>query len=204
MIKAVIFDLGNVLVDFDYSIAAKRIAHFCPLGPKDISKMLLSSNITSIFEEGKIMPEEFFSQIKCMLSLDISYGAFVPIWNEVFFLSAKNRSVFNLANTLRKRYKIAVLSNINVLHLNYLKNHFPVFDIFHAVFASCDMGLVKPDLKIYNEALAALGVVPQEAFYTDDREELVKGASSLIPHSFVFKDAKKLKKDLIESGIILN
>lgn len=203
MIKAIVFDLGNVLVDFDYSIAAKRIAHFCNLSIKDIPKILLNSQITRVFEEGKIQPEDFFLRVKDLLGLDISYEAFVPIWNEVFFLSAKNRSVFSLANILRDKYKIAVLSNINTLHFGYLKKNFPVFDIFHAVFASCDMGLVKPDLKIYNEVLSVLKVGPEEVFYTDDREELIKSARLLIEHSFVFKDAKKLKNDLTKSGVVL-
>ena len=89
MIKAVIFDLGNVLVDFDYSIAAKRIKHFSSINIKDIPKLLISSKITKVFEEGKISPGDFFLHIKSLLKLDISYEAFVPIWNEVFFLTVK-------------------------------------------------------------------------------------------------------------------
>ncbi len=204
MIKAILFDLGNVLVDFDYSIAARRIAHFCGVSHKEIPSILLDSNITSLFEEGKILPEDFFLRLKDLLGLRVSYKVFVPIWNEVFFLSAKNRSVYSLANRLRDKYTIAVLSNINILHYEYLKKHFPIFGIFHAVFASCNMGLVKPDVKIYVKALEALGVSPQEAFYTDDRQELVKGAQALIINSFVFKNAKKLKDDLIGSGVVLS
>ena len=204
MIKAVVFDLGNVLVDFDYSMAAKRIKHFSSINIKDIPKLIISSEITKNFEEGKISPGDFFLYIKSLLRLNISYEAFVPIWNEVFFLSAKNRAVFSIANILRGKYKIAILSNINTLHFDYLKRNFPIFDIFHEVFASCDMGIVKPDLKIYNKALEFLGVAPQEVFYTDDREELITKARFLIPNSFVFKGIKKLKNDLIESGVILN
>ncbi len=204
MIKVILFDLGNVLIDFDYNIAAKRIAHFSGESPKNIPKLLLGSSITGLFEEGKIPPEEFFLRVKELLKLNISYERFVPIWNEVFFLSGKNRSVYSLANRLRDNYKIAVLSNINILHYEYLKGRFPVFSIFHEVFVSCGMGLVKPDPQIYIKTLDILGVEPEEVFYTDDREELVKSARRLKINGFVFKDIIKLKGDLAVSGVVCN
>ncbi|MFA5437044.1 MAG: HAD family phosphatase [Candidatus Omnitrophota bacterium] len=201
MIKVILFDLGNVLVDFDYNIAAKRIAHFSGANLRDIPKLLLGSSITGLFEEGRIPPEEFFLRVKELLKLRISYERFVPIWNEVFFLSGKNRSVYSLANRLKDDYRIAMLSNINILHYEYLKERFPVFSIFHEVFVSCGMGLVKPNPQIYMKALDILGVEPEEAFYTDDREELVKSARRLKINGFVFKDIIKLKGDLAASGV---
>lgn len=201
-IKVILFDLGNVLIDIDYDIAAKRIAYFCGKGPKEIINLLLGFNITSRFEEGKISPEDFFSQVKEILDLKISYASFVPIWNEIFFLSAKNRSVYSLANNLRNNYRIAVLSNINMLHYDYIKDSFPIFNIFNEVFASCKMGLIKPDPRIYKQVLEALDVKPEEVFYTDDREELIKSAEALKINSFVFTDFKKLKNDLISLGVI--
>jgi putative hydrolase of the HAD superfamily len=201
-IKVILFDLGNVLIDFDFSIAAKRIAYFCEKSTKEIIELFLSSNITSLFEENKISPDDFFAQLKNMLDLKISYAGFIPIWNEIFFLSAKNRSVYSLANNLRDNYRIAVLSNINILHYDYVKEHFPIFSIFNEVFASCKMGLIKPDPIIYKRVLEALNVKPEEVFYTDDREELVKSAAALNINSFVFTDFKKLKSDLINLGVI--
>jgi putative hydrolase of the HAD superfamily len=203
-IKAILFDLGNVLVDFDYSIAVRRVAHFSSVKHGDIAKLLSRSSLTAAFEEGKISPEDFFAQLKAMLGLNISYARFVPIWNEVFFLSAKNRLVFSLANSLKEKYSIAVLSNINVLHYNYIREYFPVFGIFRRVFASCDMGMSKPCPDIYLKALDELKVKPEEAFYTDDREELVNGAKKLKINSFVFTDAARLKKDLLGLGVALS
>ena len=64
MIKAVIFDLGNVLIDFDHNIAAKRISPLSGRSPKEIFNFFFDSGITGLFEEGKIPAEEFFFKVK--------------------------------------------------------------------------------------------------------------------------------------------
>lgn len=201
-IKLILFDLGNVLVDLDYSIAAKRIAYFCEKKPDEIIELLLGSDLTKLFEEGKISPQDFFSQVKKMLGLKISYERFVPIWNEIFFLSAKNRFVYSLANNLRNDYRTAMLSNINVLHYDYIKEHFPVFNIFEKIFTSCKMGLIKPDPRIYKQVLEELDVNAEDVFYTDDRKELIDSAAALNINSFVFTDCDKLKNDLLTMGVM--
>jgi putative hydrolase of the HAD superfamily len=203
-IKAIIFDLGNVVVDFDHSRAAKKISRFCKKSPQEIYDFFFESALTILFEQGKITPQEFFAEVKETLGLELSYESFVPIWNEIFFLSEKNRRVYNLANILNKRYKTALLSNVNCLHFEYLKKNFPVFDVFHKVFASCELGAMKPDHYIYKKSLSELGVAPQEAFYTDDRTELIQSAQLLGIKACVFQGVDKLMKDLREAGIEVN
>ncbi len=203
-IKVVLFDLGNVLIDLDYAFAVKRISHFCQVKEKDIVSILMRSDITALFEEGKLTPEEFFSRIQKLLGLNISYEAFVSIWNEVFFLSAKNRFTFSIANSLKRNYRIAILSNINKLHYDYINYNFPLFGIFDNVFASFKMGAIKPKASIYNEAIKELNALPDEIFYTDDREELVESANNLGINGFVFKGVDKLRQDLINVGVLLS
>jgi putative hydrolase of the HAD superfamily len=136
-----------------------------------------------------------------MLNLRLSYGEFLPIWNEIFFLTPQNRAVHSLARSLSANYKLAVLSNINSLHFDYVKEKFPVFDAFHRVFTSFEFGMIKPHPLIYGKALAELGVTPEETFYTDDRQELIVEAAKLGIKSFVYKTPEKLKEDLASCGI---
>ena len=202
-IKVILCDLGKVLVDFNHQIAAERISHFCVKSPQEIFKLFFDSSATNSFESGKISPLEFYNQVKEMLDLKLSYDSFVPIWNDMFFLSAKNRAVFGLVNNLRVNYKTAMLSNINILHYEYLKKNFPVFGVFDKVFLSFQLGSIKPDKKIYNLVIQDLGVSPQEIFYIDDRPELIESARSLGLASFVFADMPQLKRDLASVGIAL-
>jgi putative hydrolase of the HAD superfamily len=201
-IKVVLFDLGRVLVDFDHFRSAERIAGFCSKTPRQIYDLFFESEATVAFEAGKITPEDFYLQVKQMLDLKLSYASFEPIWNDIFFLSAKNRSVFGLVNNLRSNYITAMLSNINSLHYDYLKKNFPVFGVFDKVFLSFQLGLIKPDKEIYNLVIRDLGVSPQEIFYTDDRPELVESAKSLGIRGCVFTKFDQLISELKNNGII--
>lgn len=204
VIKAIIFDLGNVLVDFDHTIAAKKASRFSDKSPEEIFSIFFDSELISLFEEGKITPIKFFSEIKKLLNLKLDYDKFVPIWNDIFFLTPKNQMVYNLAKTLKKHYTLALLSNINILHFNYLKNKFPVFDAFHHIVTSFELGIQKPDHKIYQKTIEILKVKPEEAFYTDDRLELVEKSREMGINGFLFKNPQQLKKDLLDSGIDIN
>ncbi len=203
-IKVVLFDLGKVLVDFNHLRSAERIAHFCALKPQEIYNLFFESPATIAFEAGKITPEDFYLEVKKALDLRLSFESFVPIWNDIFFLSPKNRAVFGLINNLRSNYQTALLSNINTLHYDFLKNNFPVFGVFDQVFLSFELGLIKPDQEIYKKVIAALKVSPEEIFYTDDRPELVASAKSLGLQACVFKDFDQLVSDLKSLKIRFN
>jgi putative hydrolase of the HAD superfamily len=201
-IKVVLFDLGRVLVDFDHKRAAERIAFFCKKTPKEIYALFFESPATIAFEAGKITSQDFYLEVKKMLDLKLSYESFVPIWNDIFFLSPKNRSVFQLANSLRANYKTAMLSNINALHYEYLKKNYPVFGVFDQVFLSFELGTIKPDKKIYEQVIQELKVSPKEIFYTDDRNELVESAKTLGIQGAVFTSFEQLVKDIIAAELI--
>ncbi len=203
-IKVILFDLGRVLVDFDHKRAAQRISGFCAKTPLQIYNLFFESTITIAFEAGKISPKDFYSEVKNMLDLKLSYESFVPIWNDIFFLSPNNRSVFSLVNSLRSCYKTALLSNINILHYEYLKKNFPVFGVFDKIFLSFELGFIKPDKEIYNRVIQELKVEPNEIFYTDDRPELVESAKSLGIKGCVFTDFEQLINDIRMQNLIFS
>ncbi|MDD5255423.1 MAG: HAD family phosphatase [Candidatus Omnitrophica bacterium] len=202
-IKAVIFDLGRVLIDFDHRIAARRIARFCSLSEEEIYALFFDSPVTGLFEEGKISPRDFFLEVKKILSAGMDYGEFVAAWNSIFFISEKNRRVHELIRSLQGGYQLILLTNINALHLEFIAQEFSLFEPFGAVIASCREGVRKPDPLIYQAALRAAHALPQEVFYTDDRPELIEGARKLGIRGFVFSDAARLACDLAAQGVKL-
>ena len=202
-IRVILFDLGNVLVDLDLKPAVERISGFCSKRQDEILKFFLDSGVANSFEKGELSAEGFYKQARDILDLKLGYESFVPIWNEIFFFSAKNRAVYHIANRLRINYRIGLLSNTNILHYRYIKDNFPVFNVFEKLFLSFELGAAKPDKIIYRKVVKALGVLPDNIFYTDDRPELVSSASSLGIKSFIFTSAEQLVKDLSSLNIFL-
>jgi putative hydrolase of the HAD superfamily len=200
-IQGIIFDLGRVLIDFDHGIAARKLSGVMHKTPQQIYDLFFSSGLTQLFEAGTLSPEEFFSKIKEELGLRMEFSSFLPVWNEIFFLSEENKAVYSLAKELKKRYRTLLLSNINVLHYAYLKECFPVFDAFHEVVTSFEAGAVKPDPRIYQKALSILRAPAQAVFYTDDRPELIEGARALGIQGFVYTGVAQLKRDLASCGV---
>lgn len=200
-IKGIIFDLGNVILDFNHMTAAEKLSGFTVKKGKEIYDLFFDSQKTQLFEAGKISAREFFQDVKELLNLKIRYEEFVPIWNEIFYFTDKNLQVYNLARSLKNNYRVALLSNINFLHLEYIKRTFPVLDAFHNILASCELGLRKPQPEIYQKALEILGTCPEETFYADDRIELINAAKKLGINAVVFSGIQQLKKDFIAAGV---
>jgi putative hydrolase of the HAD superfamily len=199
--RAIIFDLGRVVLDFDHTIAAQKIARLTDKTPEEIYGLFFDSRLIQSFEEGKISPEDFFGEVKRMLSLPMGFAEFLPIWNGIFFQTDQNRQVYTLARGLRGRYRTALLSNVNRLHFEYVHAAFPVFDAFDVLLLSYKLGCVKPDPEIYRRALSIIGTAPQETFYVDDRPELIAQAQELGLCAFVYQGVERLKTDLASCGI---
>jgi glucose-1-phosphatase len=200
-IRAVIFDLGRVLVDFDHRISADKISTLADKDPKEAYDLFFNSDLIQSFEEGKVSPKDFFAEVKKRLGFKISFEEFLPIWNDIFFLTDENKRVYQLSRRLKKDYKVALLSNVNILHFEHLKNNFPLFDAFGNIFASYEIGFIKPDPRIYQKAIDSLKCLPHEIFYTDDREELIDAAKNIGLRGFVYKGFERLKQDLASCGI---
>ncbi|OGX10593.1 MAG: hypothetical protein A2Y42_03295 [Omnitrophica WOR_2 bacterium GWB2_45_9] len=201
-IKAVIFDLGNVLIGFDHTIAVKKILKHTPKKSRDIYDLFFDSDLTQEFEKGKTGTLEFFQQVQTALELKISYGEFLPIWNEIFFSKPESE---NFVGSLNSGIKLALLSNINQLHYEYIREEFSsTIGLFEPdkIIPSFRTGFIKPDKEIYDLALKALDVPRESVVYVDDRLDLIEAALSYGIKSIQFKSAKELKQKFQDLGII--
>ncbi len=201
-IKAVIFDLGNVLIGFDHTIAVKKILKHTPKKSRDIYDLFFDSDLTQEFEKGKTGTLEFFQQVQAALELKISYGEFLPIWNEIFFSKPESE---NFVGSLNSGIKLALLSNINQLHYEYIREEFSsTIGLFEPdkIIPSFRTGFIKPDKEIYDLALKALDVPRESVVYVDDRLDLIEAALSYGIKSIQFKSAKELKQKFQDLGII--
>lgn len=174
MIRCVISDLGKVIIFFDNNIFFEKIADYCPFSKEEIAE-LTSDHFYLIesFDEGKITPEEFYSQAAKKLEARVDYAGFFSIYNDVFSL---NSPVLEIMKRLKGNYRLILLSNTDVMRFGFIKRRFPEIMIFDEYVLSYEVGSMKPHPQIYKEALKKAGVKAEECIFIDDREENVEVA----------------------------
>ncbi|MDP2911642.1 MAG: HAD-IA family hydrolase [Candidatus Omnitrophota bacterium] len=197
---AIFCDLGNVLVNFDHRIAVKKILGHTKKNEEDIYQLFFDSGITKLYEEGKISSQDFFYRVKDSLELAMDYDAFLSAWNDIFFETPLNKKIQNFLKKIKTKYKIAMISNINESHYEFLRQKMPIFAEFDKLILSYDVGFRKPAPEIYNAALESLGTPASKAFYIDDRADLIEAASRFGIKGMAFDGEeafKKIKKELL-------
>lgn len=195
----IVFDLGNTLIRFDHNISAKKLANLCRTDSKKIYDAFFDSEITRAFEMGLISPREFYKRATHHLGVKLPYKDFVAIWNDIFW---EDSQMCELARSLKKSYKLFLLSNVNRLHFEHIRSKFDIIDIFDEVILSFMVGAIKPDRLIFEDVVKRAGGDRDRLLYIDDREDLVKEARVLGIDSIRFEGADKLKKTMREMGVI--
>lgn len=198
--KTILFDIGNVIINFDHRIAINKIAKFTDKSPDDIYRLIFESKIMQDFEKGKLSSCDFFEKFKRIISItNLKYHEFLPIWNEIF---SENREVIDIVYTLKENnYKIIIISNVDLLHLDYAVSNFEILKKVDKIIASCEVGYRKPQPEIYQLAVDYAQEKPQNLPYIDDLLELVQGGKEFGLYAIQFKNAKQLREDLIDYGM---
>ncbi|MFH1622655.1 MAG: HAD family phosphatase [Candidatus Omnitrophota bacterium] len=200
--RIILLDLGRVLIDFDHQIAVRRIKEHCSLDEQGIYNLFFDSDITDRFEKGIISPINFYQEVRNMLKAEISYDKFVPIWNEIF---SAHPGMLEVLESLKDHHALYLVSNINKLHFEYLQKEFrDYFKYFSYIFLSYELGLRKPDSRIYKFIIDYLKTKPENIIYTDDRIELIGTAIELGMDAFLFESTDLFKEELIKRGIKLD
>ena len=149
-IDAIIFDLGNVLVAVDEGRAADRLAERTGKMRQQIDDYARSTPYATELALGKLAKKQFFRTVAKDLAFDGTYEEFASIWAEIF---TPIEPMIALAESLKNRVPRLILSNTNVIHMDYILEHFPFLHDFDAHVLSHEVGLLKPDIAIYEHTL---------------------------------------------------
>lgn len=196
--ELVMFDLGGVALEVESDRLVHQVAQLMGRTFEEVQRAIYDEELLLPFELGRITPQAYFEGLKERLRLSWTYEQFVKAWNGIF---NENRDVTQLMQRLRKRHKLLALSNTNVLHLEHIQSSFPALSIFDHWVASCDVGLRKPDPKIYLLALERAGVRPAAAVYIDDRPELVEAGRGAGLTAIRFENGEQLAQELRAAGL---
>ncbi len=199
-IKAVLFDLGKVLIRFDFDPAFRKLAPLCGKTPAQIRDFFSESGLEVLYDGGKITSYAFYRQVRLGLGHSLSYDEFSDIWNTIF---TPVPGMAALVKRLAKAKRLVLVSNTNSMHFQYVKKRYPVLGHFDRHILSFKEKVRKPDPRIYRKALAACRAKAQEVLYIDDREDLTQAAKELGFHVHTFKnDWKKLEDVLKKHGVL--
>jgi glucose-1-phosphatase len=197
-IDAIIFDLGNVLVAVDEGRAADRLAARTGKTRQQIDDYARSTPYTTELALGKLTKKQFFRTVAKDLAFDGTYDEFASIWAEIF---TPIEPMIALAESLKKRVPRLVLSNTNVIHMDYILERFPFLHDFDAHILSHEVGLLKPDIAIYEHTLKKYGLTASRTVFIDDLTANVEAARRVGLQALQFQDAGQVREVLTKLGV---
>jgi HAD superfamily hydrolase (TIGR01509 family) len=192
----IIFDLGRVLVDFDFEAVIRNLKKYTSLNEKQIRRYFEKTPLWDRFERGQVSPALFFKALSKDLKLKkLSYEKFSPLWNSIF---TEKHDTVAVLRELRSRYRLAMLSNVNELHWEFIARQHAFMNWFDHPVASYAVGYRKPDAEIFRIVLGNAGVPPQRAVFIDDVESHIQAAKAIGMRAYRFVNATQLRRDLGE------
>jgi len=172
--KAVVFDLGRVLLDFDYRIAIGRLAEQCALSSEQLRHLLDQSPLLHRYESGQLSDEQFFAEFQSAAAFRGDLAAFAPIFGDIF---TPIEPMIRLHADLRARdVPTFIFSNTNDLAVRHIRRCYPFFASFTGYVFSYQHGAMKPDPRLYEVVEQTAGCASDALFYLDDRLENVEAA----------------------------
>jgi putative hydrolase of the HAD superfamily len=168
----VVFDLGKVLVDFDYSIAARKVAARSTKSLQDLAAFLSASPLLIQYESGAVNRREFFGQIRDAVGFQGGLAEFGSYFADIF--TEISPMIALHAELRRCGHKTYIFSNTNDLAIEHVERNFPFFKNFDGYIYSCEVGAMKPDAKIYEAMEKMCGRSGADIIYLDDRSENIQ------------------------------
>lgn len=172
--KAIIFDLGKVLLDFDYGIALRRLLPRCRVGFDDLRRLLTLEPLLLEYESGQRTTAEFFERLQAVTGYDGTLAEFRSVFGDIF---TPIEPMVALHAELRARgLSTYLFSNTNEMAVEFVRAQFPFFAAFDGYILSYEVHSMKPAPPMYELAERLSGRRGADLFYLDDRPENVEAS----------------------------
>ena len=173
--KYVLFDIGNVLVNFDFQLLMDRIG--ADSGRPSTPYSERDWEMYDAVERGKISDEAFVDYLNEANELDWSVESYIDVWRVMFSVNPVGRGLY--LDAIKRGLPVYTLSNIAAHHMVAIERNEPgFFAEATGLFLSYQMGARKPETEIYSQVLQSLGANGEQCFFLDDRLENVEAARS--------------------------
>ena len=200
-LRAIIFDIGRVLIRIDVGRAMQGLAAGGSLSSSDLWTAIEKDPRWPDWQTGRISARDWYLHLSKRFGSNFSFEQFTEVWNRVLDPVPIHEDAF--FKGLSKNYRLALLSNTDPIHVQHMEGTYSFFAFFPVRIYSCSVGASKPDPLIYREALRALKVRAQEAVYIDDIGAYVEAAQRLGMGGIQFQSPAQLADALKALGVDL-
>jgi HAD superfamily hydrolase (TIGR01509 family) len=174
--QVVIFDLGKVLVDFDYHKAGHRIAARGKSSAEEVRRFIDHSPLLVRYESGQITTAQFFAAVVAATHFAGTAEEFAEFFADIFIPMPGMIALH--AELRRQGVPTFILSNTNELAISHIRRQFPFYAGFDGYILSYQVGAMKPAEKIYAAMEALTGKAGAELVFIDDRPENIATAAA--------------------------
>jgi putative hydrolase of the HAD superfamily len=176
-ISALVFDLGNVLIEIDFMRCVHHWSTCTNIPPDQIVDRFRVDRHYADFERGRMPAQAYFEILRRQLGLGLSDQQMTIGWNRIIGEEKPNSKASVLA--LKPHFPLYVLTNTNPVHKReWAIRHKGLLQHFAHLFVSSDMGCRKPEADVYQMVVATIGLPADQILFLDDSPENVTGAAA--------------------------
>jgi putative hydrolase of the HAD superfamily len=199
-IKAIIFDLGNVLIKVDFErMLINHTKDATGNSAHEITESAYNDDLFKQFCTGELSSEKFYKKLNKRYNLDISIQLFKEKWCDIFELV---EGMSELVAELSSNFKIGLLSDTDPIHWQYVLREYPFLQSIENPTLSYKVGYMKPHPDMYKLAAKNVKQSPNECLFIDDQQVNVEGAQKVGMHAVQFENQKQIKNFLISAGLL--
>ncbi len=198
-IRTAIFDVGMVLLRFDFSRTIHRLTPRCSVPAKQIAGLFWESGLVDDYDRGRISCEAFATETSRRIGFAGTPEELLEAWSDIF--DANPPMLERVLRWKSRGLPLFLLSNTCESHVRFFTGRWDIFREFDGAIYSCRVGSLKPEPAIYQALFSGHGIDPTTAVFIDDRPENIQTARTLGLHAFEYRDETTLTAELASMGL---
>lgn len=191
------FDMGNVLLPFDHTLACERVAAKSGHTKATVYERIFSSGLEEQFERGALAPREFMAQVSALLSHNFDPDWLQATWSDIFIA---DDAMYRLVTELSQYNELHLISNTNVWHSEYVTSKFPVLGLFGSTTLSYKVRSFKPEAKMFTR-IAGERHSGRLIVYIDDIHRYAEASEKHGAIGHTYKSSEGLRAFLADHGV---
>ena len=199
-VQVIVSDFGGVVCTFDYRIFCQRLAERTGLSSEAIHACAFGCGLQTQLESGQLTGATYHRRLMEQLGIAIPYDEFCDLYGDIF---TEIPGMLGVLRRLQTRYPLVLLSDTNEIHFGFVRRRVESLRLFDHLVLSYEVGVMKPDPRMYEEVVRRARVPAQACLFMDDRLANVEGAKRLGMHAFQFESVGQCLVRMKELGVVL-